>query len=566
MRNIELFRDYENAKLTTAQEYMASHKESTVYFRDLEDREVEGIPICVTRDEDGQLRTTFIPDTHLLAIGATRSGKTTGYVIPTMNILLRKKNKPSMVISDPKQELYRCNAKKFEEMGYRVLLLDFTNYLYSDCWNPLTKYYRAYQAHLRVEDAVEVVQTKDGLRNRFQGVIYQEQADLDKAISIAKEVYLDEVEKGITALSGTVIPTINTKDPFWDDSARDLLKALLYGMLEDSEKGIITEDTFSFDTALRIFDSFTDSDRDYDGGYFTSRDIKTSKAHQLARKCIIEQANTTRRCISSDFAAKMNKFRDTAVRRVTSANTFEIRTLDDGAPTVIFVSFKDEESLHYEVISMFLSNLYTELIAAARSKGSRLQRPFYFLLDEFGNLPPFNDFDKVISACAGRNIWFLLILQSYAQLNNVYGQETAEIIKDNLNTHIFFGTNNSQTKQEFSEECGRKTIISPVSALNGDGETIARYEKDTVALVPVSALTKLAPGECIVTQMREDVLWSWFERSYTCPEFDGEPADPCERGVNRVFSDAKYVFNVKDRAAATDAVNKMFLFGDEDNE
>ena len=566
MRNIELFRDYENAKLTTAQEYMASHGDTTVYFHELEEREVDGIPICFTRGEDGLLKATFIPDTHLLAIGATRSGKTTGYVIPTMNILLRKKNKPSMVISDPKQELYRGNAKKFEEMGYRVLLLDFTNYMHSDCWNPLTKYYRAYQEHLKVEAGIEVVETPKGLRNRFQGVIYEDQTALDRAVAMAKEAHLDEVEKGITALAGAVLPTTNTKDPFWEDSARDLLKALLYGMLEDSAKGLVTEETFSFDTVLRIFDGFSDSDRDYDGGYFTRRDIKTSRAHQLARKCIIEQANNTRRCISSAFAAKMNKFRDTAVRRVTSANTFEIRTLDDGAPTVIFVSFKDEESLHYEVISMFLSNLYTELIAAARSKGTRLQRPFYFLLDEFGNLPPFNDFDKVISACAGRNIWFLLILQSYAQLNNVYGQATAEIIKDNLNTHIFFGTNNPQTKLEFSEECGRKTIISPVSALNGEGETVARYEKDTVALVPVSELTKLAPGECIVTQMREDVLWSWFERSYTCPEFDGEPAEPCQRGINRVFSDAKYVYDAKTGADELDIVDEMFLFGDEEDE
>jgi type IV secretion system protein VirD4 len=172
----------------------------------------------------------------------------------------------------------------------------------------------------------------------------------------------------------------------------------------------------------------------------------------------------------------------------------------------------------------------------------------------------------VISACAGRNIWFLLILQSYAQLNNVYGQATAEIIKDNLNTHIFFGTNNPQTKLEFSEECGRKTIISPVSALNGEGETVARYEKDTVALVPVSALTKLAPGECIVTQMREDVLWSWFERSYTCPEFDGEPAEPCQRGINRVFSDARYVYDDKPAADELDIVDEMFLFGDEEDE
>lgn len=560
MRNIDLFRDYENAKLSTAAEYVEAHRDSTVSYDRLPLQDVEGIPICIRRDPQGQLETTFIPDTHLLAIGATRSGKTTGFVIPTLNVMLNKKNKPSMVISDPKQELYRGNAKQFQDKGYRVLMLDFTNYLHSDCWNPLTKYYRAYRNYLNIDSQIEVVECGSELKNSFRGVVYDDQEALDRVLKEARERYLDEVEKGITSLSATVIPSTNQKDPFWDDSARDLLKALLYGMLEDIETGTVTEENFSFDTALRIFDNFTDSNTDYDGGYFSDRPLAKSRAHQLARKCIIEQAPVTRRCISSEFAAKMNKFRDTAVRRITSANTFEMRELDDGAPTVIFVSYKDEESLHYEVISMFLSNLYTELIAVARKKGTALQRPFYFLLDEFGNLPQFNDFDKVISACGGRNIWFLLILQSYAQLNNVYGQETAEIIKDNLNTHIFFGTNNPETKREFSEECGKKTIISPISALNGSGEVIERYEKDTVALVPVSALTKLAPGHCIVTQMREDVLWSYFQRSYTCPEFRHEISDPNDRPINGCFFDERYSYNPEKKRAERASVEDLFQF------
>lgn len=560
MNNIELFKDYENAKLSTAREYAAAHSDTTVPYSRIAQQEVEGIPICIRRDEAGQLQVTFIEDTHLLAIGATRSGKTSGYVIPTLNVLLNKKNKPSLVISDPKHELYRANAAKFAKQGYRVLMLDFTNYTHSDCWNPLTKYYRAYQNYLNVEREVEVVQTPEGLRNQFRSVIYHCQEELDRAIDEVREGYLDEVEKGITSLSNAVLPTTNQKDPFWDDSARDLLMAILYGMLEDSETGQITEDNFSFGTVLRIFDSFTDSTSNYDGGYFTSRELASSRAHQLARKCIIEQANTTRRCISSDFAAKMNKFRDTAVKRITCTNTFEIAQLDDGEPTVIFVCYKDEDSLHYEVISMFLSNLYTELIAVARRKGSRLQRPFYFLLDEFGNLPKFNDFDKVISACGGRNIWFLLVLQSYAQLNNIYGKETAEIIKDNLNTHIFFGTNNPETKREFSEECGKKTIISPTSALNGSGEVIERYDKDTVALVPVSALTRLAPGDCIVTQMREDVLWSRMERCYTCPEFSSDQEEPEQRVTGLRFSDGKYTYVPRKKAVRKNVVTEYFEY------
>lgn len=543
MIKTDIFRDYENAKITTVEQYISLHADKTYRYDQLGKNDIDGIPICMTRDAKGRLNVTFVPNTHLLAIGATRSGKTTGYVIPTINVMLKKKNKPSLVISDPKHELYFANAKKFTDEGYRVILLDFTNYRYSDCWNPLTKYYRQYQKYLHINDEVETIKTDDGIINVFHGKKYTDDCELELDINEERDFYLDEVEKGITTICMSVIPTFNTRDPFWEDSARDLLCAIMYGMLEDVENGSITEDNFSFSTILRIFDSFSDGNAgEYDNGYFTNRNINKSRAYQLAKKCIIEQAPNTRKCISSSFAAKLSKFRDTSVRRITSTNTFEISELDNGEPTVIFVSYKDEESLHYEVISMFLSNLYTELITVSRKKGTSLDRPFYFLLDEFGNLPEFKDFEKVISACGGRNIWFLLILQSYAQLENIYGKDTAEIIKDNLNTHIFFGTNNPQTKREFSEECGKKTIIAPTSALNGDGEAINRFDIDTVPLVTVSDLTHIEPSQCIVTQMREDVLWSRIERSYLCPEFDGETVTYEGRKQKIRFSDAKYTY------------------------
>lgn len=550
MHNIDLFKDYENAKVESVSEFMEKNAAGTYAFDELERLDIDGIPIAVTRNAEGRLMASFIPDTHLLAIGATRCGKTTGYVIPTINVLMKKKNKPSFIISDPKQELYKCSAKKLEDAGYHVIYLDFTDYRHSDCWNPLTKYYRLYQRYLNVENEVTIVNTEKGRRHCFRDVIYEDYDLLDRVIAEIKEGYYAEIEKGISTISMSILPTVNTRDPYWENAARDVLCAILYGMLEDSAPGVkegrITEETFSFDTVLRIIDSFSDTNASYDGGYFTHRLRESSKAYQLADKCIIEQAEKTRSCIIATFASKMNIFRDTSIRRITCTNSFEAKELDGERPTAIFLSYKDEEPLHYDIISMFLYNFYTELINVSRENGAPLKRPFYFLLDEFGNLPKFNGFSNVISACGGRNIWFLIILQSYAQLYQVYGKETADIIKDNLNAHIFFGTNNPATKQDFSVECGQKTIISPVSALNGSGECIDRFDKETVSLVPVSSLNRITAGECYVTRMREEVLLSRIERSYECPEFDGEQADPKKRPPRVLFSDSKYIYNVPD--------------------
>ena len=87
--------------------------------------------------------------------------------------------------------------------------------------------------------------------------------------------------------------------------------------------------------------------------------------------------------------------------------------------------------------------------------------------------------------------------------------------------HIFLGSNNPATLEEFSQECGETTRISPCSALNGDGNEMTNFAIDNVRLVPKSMLTKLEAGECIVTEANCGyVLFSKMERYFTCKEYE----------------------------------------------
>lgn len=178
--------------------------------------------------------------------------------------------------------------------------------------------------------------------------------------------------------------------------------------------------------------------------------------------------------------------------------------------------------------------------------------PFYFMLDEFGNFPALRDFDTTISACAGRNIYFTLVIQSYAQLNNVYGKDVAEIILDNLNVKIFLGSNNYDTLQQFSRECGEMTRISPLSALNGSGSEIEHYdyELETIPLITRSRLSCFEPGEGVVLEANCDhVLLSRLERYYLCPEFSSLPiASEHEYTCTVNPFDERYLFAVKKRS------------------
>ena len=541
---------YENTKLIHYEDISLTFP-NTLYYDDLHNQEVQGV-LKANRYIDGKLVQTYTElDNHVGVIAATRLGKTSEYVIPTILSFARQKKKKRMIISDPKGELYKTTAETLRQEGYNVKLFNFRDYQHSECWNPLTSIYRLYQKAYNLEDEVELVDTDHGPRNKFRGIIYESQELLDETIERAKSILMEEVGNEIDKIAAMTISTTKGNDPYWEDSARILLTAIIWAMLEDShpdeDKEIITEDKFSFSTAISIMDSMNDgSGSSYsDDGFFTSRGPE-SKALALAKNCILENASSTRKCIVSSFNTKMAIYKSSTVRLITSCNSFDMKELvDEDKPIAIFIAYRDELKAHYQIISSLVQNTYTYLIEYANQKPSgKLEVPFYFILDEFGNFPKITDFETVVSACAGRNIWFILILQSYAQLNNVYGKDIAEIIRDNLNLHVFIGSNNPETLNEFSRECGEITRLSPLSALNGNNDEMESYQLETIPLMPKSILANLQIGECIVTEANSGyVLYSKLERYYLCKEYNQLPqADDKKYVVDINPLDRKYMY------------------------
>ena len=516
---------YEDTKLVHYDEITKDFP-NTVPYDELRNRSVKGV-LKANRYVDGKLLQTYSgEDTHVLVVAATRQGKTTSFVIPQVLSFAMQAEKKSMIISDPKGELYRNIAGTLKGEGYDVLLLNLRDFQHSEAWNPLTRIYRKYRRSCILEDEVEVVNTKKGLRNKFQGVVYHKQEKLDEAFERMKKLIRADVDSELDKLMFAFIPIgeVTRNDPYWDDMARSGCKGVLQAMLEDSEpregRTLVTEEMFSFNTLFTILDSLSESEHYDNDGFFSDRG-EESAAFNYARG-IIENASGTRQCIISNLKGKLLPFRNSSIRLLTACSSFDMHRLTGEKPVAVFISYPDESKATYHVISSFVQDAYSYLINHANGMpDGKLKTPFYFILDEFGNFPKIADFENVISACGGRNIWFNIVLQSYAQLDRVYGKETSEIIRDNLNMHVFLGSNNPATLAQFCEECGMTTRISPRTALNGDKSEIDRYDVETIPLIPRSKLSALRPGECIITEVNSGyVLFSKMERYYLCKEFN----------------------------------------------
>ena len=540
--------EYENMQLLRYDELPEDHPQS-VYWDELHTRYMPGVLKGCFR-VNGRLKLFFSEqDNHVGVVAATRQGKTTSYIIPTVLSNALQKIKRNMVICDPKGEIYQACAATLVREGYDVKLLNFRDQDHSEYWNQFTEIYRAYLRARDTLDEVVLVESNGRVKNQFLGRVYTDLGKLDRAVNEVRSRRMGEVEKMISSYALMVCPSLSVKDPSWEDGARQLLEAFIYGMLEDIDRhdNPITEDNFSMNTLIKIVDSIVVGDTEVkDHGFFTGRK-DDSKALILARDILISTPRNTRAGYYTSLVTKLAPFREVTTRTITSCNSFEFSDLIGGKPVAIFIDFRDELRLSYHTIQLFIQSLYTFLIGVANTlPNHRLEVPWYFVLDEFGNFPAIKDFDTVISACAGRNIWFILVMQSYAQLDNVYEGKVAKIVRDNLNVKVFFGSNDYSTLTEFSNECLSHTRIAPMGALNGEDEYIRTRQPETIPLVTRSRLALLTAGECVVREVNKPVLSSRMERYFLCEEMNSLPkADERDYICNIDPYADKYLYTVK---------------------
>ena len=180
-------------------------------------------------------------------------------------------------------------------------------------------------------------------------------------------------------------------------------------------------------------------------------------------------------------------------------------------PIAVFVSTRDYEKSDYFIATSFIDYFYRAGIEMAEEEENA--RPIHFILDEFGNIPQITDFENKIATSRSRNMWFHLYVQSYDQLENIYGAHVAEIIRDNCNGLMFLGSQNRKTLEKFSESCGKRTVPSFRSYLGMESTELTE-----VPLLPISQLDLIEPGHIYLKRLFMPLITAQYIRSYVVAE------------------------------------------------
>ncbi len=541
----EIYTGLEQAHFETQKEIETNF--NTVCYDDLPNLDIEGIPI-IAEEGKKDYKITFAKPAHTLIIGTTGSGKTTTFINPTVQILANTKGKPSMLISDPKGELYALHAKSLIKRGYDVKVLDLRNPYCSIRWNPLEKPYEMYQEMLSLEDKV-VVNEEEGYYV-FEDKIYYDVNEKNAAVQVRKQAIFDEVYEDLNDICSVLCPVKSKNEPIWESGAKNFILAITLAMLEDSEKPELgmTKEKFNFYNVMKIATN-TQNDCEDLIEYFAGRS-PISKSVSLSKQ-VLDASDKTRGSYLSTIFDKLSLFSDMSICSLTSANEIDLGEIAT-KPTALFLQIPDEKETRHTLAGMVILQTYKALVAKANTYPDlSLPRSVYLLLDEFGNLPQIHKLEQMITVGRSRRIWLALVVQSYAQLAKVYDDKSADIIKSNCNIQIFIGTTDLKTIDEFSKKCGNYSIIqknvSFSSSNSGVGSSISVKERPLIYPTELQQLNSAKDmGNAIVNIFGFPPVKSKFTPSFKTRHFVLEKTNQL-LSQGKYFNEEKVFYNMLDR-------------------
>ena len=441
-----------------------------------------GFPIWYSKDNKFVWFDKETP--HYVYLGSTGSGKSVTCVIPTCSFIATAKKKRSVFITDPKGEIYHTTSSMFKNNGYDIYTIDFRNPQLSNKINLLEPVIREYEEYMKYDDiatnnendinylnsCIESLKEEINILDD-EKIIEEKQKELDDKQNELPNlegsllnnrnsamIHFSETNRLITSLATIIMKDKNEKDPFWNNSAKNLLEGLIGLFLEDYRKGKIPREKITLTSIKKFQNSSMDEDNfELLKNYVDSKPYGVKSKDSLTS--IFASAENTYKSITATFGEKMSLFDDVNVANITSNTDFDFDILGK-KPTAIYIIVPDEDKTYYSLITIVIGLLYKELVKLANSNDEKkLPVQIDWLLDEFANCPPLDDIEAIVSVSRSRGMRFHFFIQSLSQLDNVYGKEVAQIILDNCGL-VYLKTNTQETAEAISKRLGKKTIES----------------------------------------------------------------------------------------------------------
>ena len=245
-------------------------------------------------------------------------------------------------------------------------------------------------------------------------------------------------------------------DPFWTASARSLFLGIaLYLFETPSLPSTIGE-------VLR--QGMASDDESFGQHWKRLIEGRNSGRFPLSPQCVralydvIDLAPVTASSIRKTFTSRLDLWLNPILDAATSENDFDLRLLRR-EPMSIYVGVNPDD-LHRlrPVLSLFCQQAIGLQTRELPQRNPALKHQVMMMLDEFTAIGRIPIIAEAIAYLPGYNVRVVLVIQTPAQLREVYGQNAAETMMKTLAARIAFAPKDVSDAREISEELGYTTV------------------------------------------------------------------------------------------------------------
>lgn len=176
----------------------------------------------------------------------------------------------------------------------------------------------------------------------------------------------------------------------------------------------------------------------------------------------------TRSSFFTSALATLRLYTGLHVADVSSKSDYSFDDSDD-KKVIYYLILPDEKTTFHSIGAIYMLQLYESLVKQSLNKGGKLDRKFIIRAEEIGNFPVIPGLGTMLSAGAGRNIFFELVLQDFQQLEGKYKDDFRNIMT-NCQLTICLKVTDDHTTKSISARLGNYTTqINSASSSQTDG-------------------------------------------------------------------------------------------------
>ncbi len=387
-------------------------------------------------------------NSNLAVYGASGSMKTRSFC---MNRILQGVSRgESLVICDPKSELYEKSSEYLRDKGYTVRVFNLVNPENSDSWNCLSE-----------------VEGQELMAQLFVDVIIRNTTGGGKG------------------------------DHFWDSAEMNLLKALVLYV----DKGYPPENR----NMGQVYQLITLNSETALNSLFEVLPINhPAKAPYSLFK---QASDSVRSGVIIGLGSRLQVFQSELIKKITARDEIDLELLGQ-KPCAYFLVTSDQDSTFDFLASLFLSFVFIKLVRYAdkNCEGGRLPVPVHVLGEELTACGTIPDLSRRLSVIRSRNISMSCVFQNLAGLQNRYPLNLWQEILGNCDVQLFLGCTDPLTAEYVSSRTGLASVAVSSKSKQLGTWRISNYTPEYRETSGVGKRPVLTPDEVLRLPIDEALI------------------------------------------------------------